>query len=265
MQDQPIKAPFLPETETWQRWKLCVAYDGAGLRGWQSQSGGQTVQDHLEWALQQITGQTIRVVGAGRTDAGVHALRQYAHADLPPLRMDARAWKLALNNRLPPAIRVMAISKVPSSFHARFDAVAKHYRYTIHHAETLPPFEAGRVWLIPQPLDLEVMQEAASKLVGTHDFRRFSAIRKDDQEYSIRTLTHTYLRQSDCLITLDMMGNGFLYKMVRITTALLVRVGLRKMSPSEFEAFLNEPSGPRATHCAPPDGLVLVDVFYPKP
>ncbi len=247
-----------------ERLMLRVAYDGAGLRGWQSQEGGGTVQDLLEEAFRAVTGVRVRVVGSGRTDAGVHALRQCAHVDVPSMRMDGRAWRMALNSHLPATIRVMKVSKVHKSFHARFDAVSKHYRYTIRNAETLPPFEAGRVWLVPWKLDTEAMRQAACNLMGTHDFRRLSAVRKGDSEPGIRTITRAEVRRCGSLIILDFEGNGFLYKMVRIMTALLVRVGSGRMDIEELRMMLEEPAGRRATHCAPADGLVLMDVVYAK-
>lgn len=239
-----------------------MAYDGAPFIGWQSQPGGNTVQDHLEAALSEVCKCKVAVVGAGRTDAGVHALRQCAHADVPALRMDARAWRLALNNRLPAAIRVVAVATAPADFHARFDAVSKHYRYTICHADTLPPHEAGRAWLVPWRLDVDIMRQACSLLVGTRDFRRLSAIRKSDHESSVRTITRATLARQGSRVVVDIEGGGFLYKMVRIIVAMLVRVGTGRMSVDEFAELLLNPSGRRATHCAPPDGLTLVDVRY---
>src|SRR5205814_7318117 len=136
------------------RLKLTVAYDGAAFAGWQSQTHGHTAQDQLNRALHKISGQRVRVHGAGRTDAGVHALAQCAHVDLPDNRLSAARWTTALNALLPPAIRVLRCQYVPKDFHARHSAKGKIYRYRIWSAHLLPPFEYGRAWHVSQPLDL---------------------------------------------------------------------------------------------------------------
>src|SRR5437773_3840868 len=128
------------------RLKLIVAYDGAAFNGWQSQTNRNTIQDHIETAFARITGQKIRVHGAGRTDAGVHALGQCAHVDLPPTNLKPVEWTAALNASLPVQIRIMRCRFVPRSFHARFSARGKIYRYRIWTAPVFPPFEVGRAW-----------------------------------------------------------------------------------------------------------------------
>src|SRR5438874_13107058 len=158
-----------------RRLKLIVAYDGAPFAGWQSQSHGNTVQDHLEGAFRRVTGGAVRVHGAGRTDAGVHAFAQCAHVDvlkfLPPDR-----WIKALNALLPPAIRVLRCRYVSKDFHARLAAKGKIYRYRIWTAPILPPFEYRRAWHIPPPLDLRVVKTAAKHFVGTDDFGGFAVV-----------------------------------------------------------------------------------------
>jgi len=134
-----------------QRLKLTVAYDGAAFAGWQSQAHRNTVQDMLEHAFQKISGTRIRVHGAGRTDAGVHALAQCAHVDLPDRRLSLERWTKALNSTLPPAIRILRCQFMPQNFHARFSATGKLYRYRIWAAPILPPLEFGRAWHISSP------------------------------------------------------------------------------------------------------------------
>ena len=155
-----------------RRLKLIVAYDGAPFAGWQSQSHRNTVQDHLERAFERVTGGVVRVHGAGRTDAGVHALAQCAHVDVLKF-LPADRWIKALNALLPPAIRVLRCRYVSKDFHARLSAKGKIYRYRIWTAPILPPFEYRRAWHIAQPLDLKILKSAAKHFVGTHDFASF--------------------------------------------------------------------------------------------
>src|SRR4030095_10126580 len=160
-----------------RRLKLIVAYDGAPFAGWQSQSHRNTVQDHLERAFESVTGEAVRVHGAGRTDAGVHALAQCAHVDLPNKFLQVDRWIKALNASRPPAIRVFSCRYVSKDFHARLSAKGKIYRYRIWTASVLPPFEYRRAWHVARPLDLNLLKSAAKHFVGSHDFAGFSANR----------------------------------------------------------------------------------------
>jgi len=136
-----------------RRLRIIIAYDGAPFAGWQSQSHGNTIQDHLERAFERITGRRLRIHGAGRTDAGVHALAQCAHVDLAKKFSPVERWTEALDALLPPAIRVLRCQYVSNNFHARLSAKGKIYRYRIWCAPVLPPFEYRRAWHIPRPLD----------------------------------------------------------------------------------------------------------------
>src|ERR1700737_2898146 len=155
------------------RLKLIVAYDGAPFSGWQGQPNRNGVQDHLERALQRIGGEAVRVHGAGRTDAGGHAIAQCAHVDLVKTRLIPAQWMRALNAVLPPTIRILRCNYVSKNFHARFSAKEKLYRYRICSAQVLPPFEHGRVWHITSPLDVDLMKSVAALFVGRHDFAAF--------------------------------------------------------------------------------------------
>src|SRR4051812_49167666 len=170
------------------RLKLIVAYDGAPFSGWQSQPNGNGVQDHLEQAFAQICAERVSVQGAGRTDAGVHALAQCAHADLPVRRYGADRWRSALNGILPAAIRIMRCNFVADSFHARFLATGKFYRYRIWNGEVLPPLENGRAWHVRDPLDFISMSRATKSLRGRHDFTSFAANRGAPVADPVRTL-----------------------------------------------------------------------------
>jgi tRNA pseudouridine38-40 synthase len=139
------------------RLKFIVAYDGTTFAGWQSQAGGDAIQDHLERAFEQICSTKVRVHGAGRTDAGAHAIAQCAHVDLPARRYSPARWVSALNGVLPPAIRIMRCRFVTDTFHARFSAKGKTYRYRVWNAEVLPPFENNRAWHVITALDLALL------------------------------------------------------------------------------------------------------------
>src|ERR687887_2199459 len=144
-----------------RRLKLMIAYDGTPFAGWQSQSHRNTVQDQVERAFERVLGRPVRVHGAGRTDAGVHALAQCAHVDLPDDGLSAARWTEALNALLPPTIRVLRCQYVSNDFHARISAKAKIYRYRIWLAPVLPPFEYHRAWHVTQSLDSQILQAAA--------------------------------------------------------------------------------------------------------
>lgn len=242
--------------------RLTVAYDGESFAGWQSQVGGNTVQDCLEAAVERITRERIPVHGSGRTDAGVHALGQVAHFALPESRrMNPADWQRALNTYLPPRIRVMNCRRVADSFHARFSASGKHYRYVICNQPVLPPADFARAWHVPLPLDRERLQMATRHLLGTHDFRSFAANRGRVEKNTIRTITRAEWRGRRRLI-FDVAGDGFLYKMVRLMVGAVVWVAQGKVEPEWIADLLNRPADGRNSHSAPAGGLSLVRVFY---
>src|SRR5579862_2354068 len=207
------------------RLRMVIAYDGRPFRGWQSQATKDAVQDHLEAAFANTLGEPVSVQGSGRTDAGVHALAQVAHADVPAARLEVTAWQGALNNFLPPEIRVLRVTRAAPDFHSRFDARGKIYTYRLWNASYLHPLEIGRVWHMPSALDLEVLQAGMLLLEGKHDFAGFAANRAPGfaAEDTVRTLRRITLTHRGELLTLRFEGDGFLYKMVRLLTGTLVR------------------------------------------
>jgi tRNA pseudouridine38-40 synthase len=246
------------------RLKLIISYDGASFAGWQSQAGGNAIQDHVEKAFARICSKPVRVHGAGRTDAGVHAIAQCAHADLPARRYSPERWVSALNGLLPPAIRVMRCSFVSEKFHARFSAKGKTYRYRIWNADVLPPFESGRAWHVRNPLDAKVMADAAQKFVGRHDFASFAANRGTPETDTVRIIHAVRVRRAGSALSIQFDGNGFLYKLVRMMVGTLVRIGLGLADTDEIAARLNAPLkvNLRGRNAAPADGLFLVRVRY---
>jgi tRNA pseudouridine38-40 synthase len=244
------------------RLKLTVAYDGAAFAGWQSQAHRNTVQDELERALQKISGHHIRVHGAGRTDAGVHALAQCAHVDLPDKRMPIERWRNALNAVLPATIRILRCQYVSQKFHARFSATGKLYRYRIWAAPILPPLELGRAWHISSPLDVDLLNAAGQKFIGAHDFAAFTANRGRKEKDTIRTISSVRIRRSGPRVTIDVAGNGFLYKMVRLMVGSMTHVALGKMDLSEIAARLQSARADGSRFVAPAEGLYLVKIWY---
>jgi tRNA pseudouridine38-40 synthase len=245
-----------------RRLKMIVAYDGKGFAGWQSQSHRNTIQDHIERAFERIGGTRFRVHGAGRTDAGVHALAQCAHVDLTDERFPATRWTEALNALLPPTIRVLRCRYVSNDFHARLSARGKVYRYRIWTGPVLPPFEYGRFWHVASPLDLEVLKTAAKHFVGTHGFAGFAANRGKREKSTIRTIYSVRVRRSGPCITLDFDGDGFLYKMIRLIVGSLVKCALGKLRIEDLTDRLASAQAGMPRLAAPAAGLFLVRVRY---
>ena len=243
------------------RLKFIVAYDGGSSAGWQSQSRGDTIQDQLEQAFRRVSGTRVRVHGAGRTDAGVHALAQCAHVDLPNRDLPKETWASALNAFLPPTIRVFRCNYVDLKFHARFSAKGKVYRYRIWNAAVASPFETGRAWHVIRPLDFEAMSTAVQQFVGKHDFARFAVNRGRPELDTVRTIHSARARRAGPLITLEFDGDGFLYKMARLLTGTIVRCGLGKISARDIVDLLNLDRVDQRL-VAPAAGLFLVRVRY---
>jgi tRNA pseudouridine38-40 synthase len=255
-----------------RRLRLTLAYDGQPWQGWQSLSNGQGIQDRIERAFLIATGQTVRVHGSGRTDAGVHALGQTAHADVTAgLKMPPASWVDALNAALPPSIRVIACEDAAPDFHARFHAAAKVYRYKIWRPRILDPFQAGRAWHVYGPLDTDALRRCASIVLGTHNFARLSACRGDisdderreDEAGLTRTLTRVDVHDAPPFIEIEIEGDGFLYKMARMIVGSMVRVARGRETEAWFRDLVENPAGLKTNQTAPADGLYLVRVLYP--
>jgi len=245
-----------------RRLKMIVAYDGKGFAGWQSQSHRNTIQDHIERAFERIGPKPFRVHGAGRTDAGVHALAQCAHVDLIDERFPATRWTRALNALLPPTIRVLRCRYVSNDFHARLSAKGKLYRYRIWSGPVLPPLEYGRVWHVASPLDLEVLKAGAKHFVGTHNFASFAANRGKREKNTIRTIYSVRMRRTGPCVTLDFDGDGFLYKMIRLIVGSLVKCALGKLRVQDLTERLGSAQAGTPRLAAPAEGLFLVRVRY---
>jgi tRNA pseudouridine38-40 synthase len=240
--------------------KITVAYDGGPFVGWQRQASGTSIQGLIEEALRELDDRDVSVAGAGRTDAGVHALAQVASFALVR-DVTADVIVRSLNAKLPPEIRVLTAEEVPASFHARFHAVAKAYRYRLWNAVVLNPFERAYAWHVFGSLDLPAMAEAAQLVEGRHDFAAFQATGgKLRTERTI--LRSTMTASSDGLITYDVTGNGFLRHMVRSIVGTLIEVGRGRRRPEWIRDVIASRDRAQAGQTAPAHGLFLVRVDY---
>lgn len=244
------------------RLKLIIAYDGAAFAGWQSQVSRNTVQDHLEHAFKRICHDRVSVLGAGRTDAGVHALGQCAHVDLSARKLTPKEWQRALNATLPATIQVLRCQYVPATFHARFSAKGKIYRYRVWCGAVLPPLELHRAWHIARPINLESVNQAAALFCGTHDFAAFAANRGKPEKNTIRTILDTKTRRNGQWLSIEVIGDGFLYKMVRLIVGAIIGCGLGKRSLDQTRTELQTGRAFGARITAPAGGLFLVRVRY---
>jgi tRNA pseudouridine38-40 synthase len=269
--------------------QLTLAYDGAGFSGWQAQPGRRTVQGELERAWLEITGETVRLNAAGRTDAGVHAAGQVVSVEsatnIPP-----ESLVHALNSKLPEDAAVQLVERVADGFHATHDAKFKRYRYTIFNDARRPVFCRKYAWHIPTPLDVVAMQAGGAHLIGTHDFASFQSV-GSERESTVRTIfavhvapgsaggstrlpitpspnaTQTYPpaepgAESNALVTIDVEGDGFLYNMVRTIAGTLVEVGRGKRQPEWIAEVIAAKDRCAAGQTAPAHGLAMLWVAY---
>jgi tRNA pseudouridine38-40 synthase len=244
-------------------WKLMLAYDGTEFHGWQVQPGHATVQGELRDALARITGEHVLPQGSGRTDAGVHALGQVASFALAAPIPEANLAR-ALNRTLPAAIRVLSAARVPGDFHARHSARAKTYEYRIFRGEICPPWQARYVYAWNAPLDVNVMQLAAARVLGEHDFTSFAASDDGppDSRGNVRCLHASQWIQEPQLLLYRVRGNGFLHHMVRNLVGTFLEVGRGRLKETEILPILASRSREQAGPTAPARGLFLINVDY---
>lgn len=243
-----------------KRIQLTVAYDGAAYHGWQFQPGQPTIEGELNRQLSALLGNEIMVIGASRTDTGVHSLCNIAVFDtdstIPPDR-----FSYALNQRLPEDIRVRSSKEVEPDFHPRKVACRKTYEYRIVNEPFENPLERRYSYFVYTPLNMENMRRAAAYLVGEHDFSAFCAAGSTAKS-TIRTIYHLELVKEESLIRIRITGNGFLYNMVRIIAGTLIEVGKGRKRPEEVERILKEGKRILAGPTAPATGLILVNYEF---
>jgi tRNA pseudouridine38-40 synthase len=267
--------------------RITLAYDGGGFVGWQRQTNGVAIQALIEGALRELDGRDVTVTGAGRTDAGVHALGQVAAFTIAR-ELSCDALIRALNAHLPPAVRVIEAEEAPPGFHPRFDAQAKTYRYRICNGDVISPFEHSYAWHLPGPLDVDAMAAGARLLEGRHDFAAFQAaggsVATTEREIITSRIVDCGVRIGivDCgvpireestiesavrnpqsaMLAYEVTGNGFLRHMVRIIVGSLVEIGRGRQPPESITAALAARDRIAAGPTAPPHGLFLVQVDY---
>lgn len=245
--------------------KLTVAYDGTGYCGFQEQRGTglPTIQEELEKCLTKLSGREVRVIGAGRTDSGVHARGQVVNFNAMGWNIPTDRIPLAMNGILPPDIAVTAAEDVRDNFHARFSATAKTYRYVIYNKRIPDPLLRRYSYFIPRLLDPGAMAAAAGMLVGRRDFAAFKA-EGSPVKSTIRTIYSLDIIPDGNMFKLYIRGNGFLYNMVRIITGTLVEIGLGKYPPDRIQLLLESKQRELAGPTVPPQGLCLMEVEYPE-
>ena len=240
---------------------LGIEYDGAKFYGWQRQKDVISVQQVLEESLAKVANEPIRVHCAGRTDCGVHGTGQVVHFDTTAVR-NKTAWIQGVNAKLPGSVAVRWAHDVSDDFHARFSATARRYRYILCNSTSRPAILAKGLSFYYQPLDADVMQQAANLLVGEHDFTSYRA--KHCQAHSpVRTIHHLNVTRRGDFIIIDAKANGFLHHMVRNIVGSLIEVGMGKQPVEFMTEVLNKQDRTYAPATAKPGGLYLVEVDYP--
>lgn len=242
------------------RFLIKFSYDGTAYSGFQTQPNLNTIQERLESALQIINnGKKTNIVATGRTDKGVHALCQYAHADID---VDITEYKLkrAMNSNLPDDIHVIETKIVSNDFHARYNVKSKEYKYYINLGE-YNPLERNYVFQYNYTLNKDRMNEAIKIFLGTHDFRAFVTESKE-KENCVRTITEAKVEQIDNKLVITFKGDGFLRYQVRNMVGILIRVGENKISPEDVEKILESKDRTTTGKTAPPEGLYLTEVTY---
>lgn len=246
-----------------RRIKLTLAYDGTNFSGWQVQTkppGVRTIQGTVEEKLKLITKEEIKVTASGRTDAGVHALGQVIHFDTSS-RIPVDKFPYALKSVLPPDIVPLEAEEVDNSFHARYSARRKTYRYTIDTGKMPHVFWRNFAYHYPYPLNLTAMQEAAQYLLGRHDFRSFCASGSSVNDF-VRNISECNLRQEGAFLHMEVTGDGFLYNMVRIICGTLLEIGQGKIKPEDMQKIIEARDRNKAGATVPAHGLCLLKVGY---
>lgn len=240
--------------------KLTIEYEGTNYSGWQYQDNAISIQQIIEEALETLTGENIKLIGSGRTDAKVHALGQVANF-FTNSNIPGNSFKYALNINLPDDITIVDSEDVDTTFHSRFSATHKRYRYLIYNGEMPRALYRNFTYHIKNTLNIHEMELASKYLIGTHDFKSFMGPRSVVNS-TIRTINKISINKNNDIIEISIDGNSFLRNMVRILIGTLIEVGLGKRQKSEIKYILEAKKREAAGHTAPAQGLFLEKVFY---
>ena len=246
-----------------KNYKFVIAYDGTRFFGWEHQPDKETIQGKLEAVLERLQGHPVDLIGAGRTDAGVHALgfalNFHAETRIPPEKLP-----LAINQHLPPDIRVLCARVVPEEFHARYAAHTKTYLYRIHNHPIDSPFDEKYYTRVPRRLDVDAMQRAAEQFVGKHDFLALCAAGSSAAAHgdTVRTITDCHVTRKGDEVDIEVTADGYLYNMVRILAGTLCEVGAGRMQPDAIPGILASRDRSQAGPTLPAKGLFLEKVDY---
>ncbi len=243
-----------------QLYRLDLRYIGSPFQGWQSQTNSSGIQDFVEKALATILRHPTRVVGASRTDSGVHAEHQVA-TFRTPVTFDEVRWLKSLNGILPPEIGVTSVQPVSSEFHPIYSAKGKAYRYRLWQGATRHPMVTPYVWTLHRELDRDAMRQAARYLVGTHDFTSFCAL-DSSAKTRVRHVLEISISDHGPLVDIWVVGKGFLKQMIRIMVGTLVEIGMGKRSPEDMAQIVLAEKRDAAGITAPANGLTLIEIFY---
>ena len=244
-----------------RRYKLTIEYDGAPFVGWQAQANGLSVQHVLETGFKGFCGQSVKVNGAGRTDAGVHALGQVAHVDLEK-QVAPDTLRDAVNAHMRPhPVAIVEAEEVPDTFEARFSAIRRHYMYRIVNRRAPLTLDRGQAWLVNRPLDADVMHAAAQALVGRHDFTTFRSVQCQAKS-PVKTVDEISVARYADEIEITCRARSFLHNQVRSFVGTLKQVGEGKWTKRDVEKALAAKDRAACGPVAPPDGLYLLQVDY---
>ena len=241
------------------KYKIVLEYDGTSYRGWQSQKNARSVQDTLIAAAEKFLGSSVKIQGAGRTDAGVHALAQTAHLECAR-KVHPETLRMGMNDHLPSSVNILNIENVPPLFHARHHAISRSYLYLISRRRTA--FGKRYVWWVKDKLDCGKMKQALDVFQGFHDFTSFADKRMDKESSTKVNVEGLWLKEFDELVAVRVVGSHFLWKMVRRMVGMTVEVGRGNFTRSDIEKMLRSYSEIPARFTAPPSGLFLEKVLY---
>ena len=241
--------------------KLIIEYDGKGFNGWQKQPNKLNIQGEIEKAIGELTGEEIELIASGRTDAGVHSFGQTANFKTNNETIPTEKFPVAINSKLKKSIVIKSAEEVDERFHSRYSVKSKKYRYVINNSEMGTAIYRDLEYHFPIKLDVDKMKSAAKHFEGEHDFKGFKASGTSSKS-SVRTIYEANVEKSGEKIIIELVGNGFLYNMVRIISGTLLDVGLDKIKPEEIPEIIESKDRKRAGRTLPPQGLYLVEVNY---